>query len=137
MTSLHRTLSCLVVCVVVVDFAGCAQQAADLPDVAPVSGTVTMDGSPLADVLVTFEPTTGQFSQGKTDASGKYELSYINNVKGAVLGAHKVSITTPSEAEGPGDVKDDPIPAKYNAETTLTAEVKAGENTCDFALESK
>ena len=33
--------------------------------------------------------------------------------------------------------KKNPIPAKYNTNTTLTAEVKAGENTIDFKLESK
>ena len=29
------------------------------------------------------------------------------------------------------------IPSKYNKRSTLTAEVKAGRNTFDFALESK
>jgi len=33
--------------------------------------------------------------------------------------------------------KKDPIPAKYNTNTTLTADVKTGENTIDFKLESK
>ena len=61
--------------VVAVSAAGCGRK---IP-VAPVEGTVRLDGRPLEDVAVTFVPdhlegTTGPHSSGKTDASGQYQL---------------------------------------------------------------
>ena len=86
---------------------------------------------------------------------------------GAIPGRHKVRITTgqPSAPEidpdadmadldpeteagfeavgfeeldsSKGKTAKDPIPTKYNTNTTLTAEVKQGENTIDFKLDSK
>jgi hypothetical protein len=145
---------------------GCSGSG-DNVSLGEVSGIVTMDGSPLADAIVVFAPDEGNPSSGRTDASGKYELTYRENVKGAIVGSHKVSITTKQPAktsddsepgiEGalpidgthgpdsdktqvklpPGTFKKESIPEKYNTNTTLTAEVKAGENTIDFKLESK
>lgn len=119
--------------------AGCGGGAgSDQPDLGTVTGVVTMDGDPLSGVTVTFTPTEGRPSNGVTDEAGKYELGYLRDIKGAVIGTHSVSITTPQEAPTPpGQKYKDPIPAKYNAQTTLTEEVKAGDNTIDFKLESK
>lgn len=110
----------------------------DQPDLGTVTGVVTMDGAPLANVTVTFNPEEGRPSNGRTDEAGKYELGYLRDTKGAVIGTHKVSISTPQEAPTPpGQTYKDPIPAKYNTKTTLTADVKAGDNTFDFKLDSK
>tara|TARA_R110002111_G_scaffold262862_2_gene342004 strand:+ start:9389 stop:9802 length:414 start_codon:yes stop_codon:yes gene_type:complete len=132
-----------------------------------VSGIVTMNGSPLADVVVVFTPEKGNPSSGRTDASGKYVLFYRENAEGAIVGSHKVSITSKqtfnpsskgeSEIEeaipidsptGPdsnmppiklpaGTFKKESIPTKYNTKTELKADVIAGENTFDFDLKSK
>ena len=41
--------------------AGCGEGApSDTPELGSVTGTVTMDGKPLANVTVTFEPETGK-----------------------------------------------------------------------------
>jgi hypothetical protein len=66
---------------------------------------------------------------------------------GAKVGPHKVFVRPtempPEEAAANGSrggarVAPPPkIPAKYNKRSTLTAEVKPGRNTFDFALESK
>ena len=77
---------------------------------------------------------------GLTDSSGKYELTYIRDTKGAVPGTHTVRITThpePVADDYSGPAFKEPIPAKYNADTTLKADVKAGENTFDFELQSR
>ena len=112
--------------------------ASDQPDLGNVSGVVTMDGQPLANVTISFSPSQGRPSIGKTDAAGKYELGYLGDTKGAVIGAHTVSISTPQEAPTPpGTTYKDPVPAKYNAKTTLKEEVKAGDNTINFDLVSK
>lgn len=118
---------------------GCGGGAgSDQPDLGTVTGVVTMDGEPLPNVSVTFTPAEGRPSNGVTDEAGKYELGYLRDTKGAVIGSHQVSITTPQDAPTPpGQKYKDPIPAKYNTQTTLTEEVKAGDNTIDFKLESK
>lgn len=118
---------------------GCTGQngGEGMPELAKVTGTVTMDGAPLPNVTVTFTSPDGQSSFGLTDADGKYELTYRNNAKGAQVGENKVTIETPLEAP-PGPGYKDPIPEQYNTKSTLTAMVKAGEdNTFDFKLTKK
>ncbi len=105
----------------------------DRPKLGEVTGTVTLDAQPLADAAVVFSPVTGgRQSMGITDSDGRFELTYIRDIRGAKLGRHKVSITTASE-ESPEEM----LPVRYNAETTLTAEVKPGDNICDFPLTSE
>jgi hypothetical protein len=69
---------------------------------APVSGRVTLDGDPVPNVLVTFEPLAvkafnpnpGPNSSGVTDADGRYTLRTIDADKpGAVVARHRVLIT--------------------------------------------
>jgi len=127
-----RALTILAACLV----AGCSSKPSGLPDVAPVTGTVTMDGQPLASVTVVFESQSGHSSFGSTDASGRYELLAASNQKGAVVGPNKVTISTQLDAP-PGPQWKDPIPARYNAATELSADVVAGKNTFDFPLERK
>ncbi len=105
-----------------------------------VTGTIQMDGQPLADATVTFYPQVsedaagkaGRMSVGITDASGKYELIYTRDIKGAEIGSHKVHISTMVESGYADSSKPETVPKQYNAETELTAEVKAGANTIDF-----
>lgn len=122
-----------------VAFCGCggSQDGAEL---GLVTGTVTLDGAPVQYVLVRFEPKGAAMSSGATDASGRYELRYANGAKGAVLGTHTVRIEGLDAAEAAeieGGAKPVNIPARYNLATTLTAEVKAGDNTINFDLVSK
>jgi len=97
-------------CIALVFTAGC-----DSHGLAPVSGRVTMDGKPLADVYVVFEPADGRpnpgmGSIGKTDADGHYSLHQIQPDRaGAVVGRHRVTIRRMSE---------NPTPA--GADRTLT-----------------
>lgn len=67
--------------------SGCGGGGSDGPKTARVSGTVTLDGKPLAGATVFF--TSEKFSGfGKTNAEGHYEL-----VQGAVPGNNKVYIS--------------------------------------------
>ncbi|WP_417390529.1 carboxypeptidase regulatory-like domain-containing protein [Gimesia sp.] len=63
-------------------------------DLGTVSGIVTMDGKPLSSAIVIFVPEKGNPSSGRTDADGKYDLIYLGNTRGAILGSHKVKITS-------------------------------------------
>lgn len=108
------------------------------PDVGLVTGTVTLDGEPLENAEVVFAPASGRPSTGLTDSSGRYELTYIRDVKGAVPGPHTVRITTrpePRADDYQGPAFREPIPGKYNTDTELTANVEPGPNTFDFDLQ--
>jgi hypothetical protein len=111
--------------------AGCARS--DRPELAEVQGLVTLDGKPLPRATVVFQPIKGgRTSRGTTDAAGQYHLIYLRDIKGAILGSHKVTITTATE-----DVRQERLPARYNRQTALTAEIQAGTNQQDFILTSK
>lgn len=129
----------------VLTIVGCSSRPADEPPLGRVRGKVTMDGQPLAGVDVVFVPKTGRPSMATTDANGRYDMWYINRTMGAKVGPHNVFIRptdmppemAPDGSSGGAPAAPRPrIPAKYNKRSTLTAEVKAGKNTIDFALES-
>jgi hypothetical protein len=107
---------------------------------APVSGIVKMDGEPLADVLVTFQPTgdtmnPGPGSSGKTNENGEFTLKVIGeNQQGAVIGMHTVQIQRMGASKTAPKID---IPHKYNSLTELKYEVKRGSNTANFDLKSK
>jgi hypothetical protein len=115
---------------------------------ASVSGKITMDDKPLANVSVTFQPqggeklNTGGGSFGKTDEEGRFALEFVaSGDSGAVVGEHRVSISTPEPEEAQQDDAFefvDPIPARYNRSSTLTFEVPAdGTTEANFALTSE
>jgi hypothetical protein len=115
---------------------------------APVRGRVLLDGQPLADAYVTFQPVggtnhpnPGPGSYGKTDADGRFTLRVVGeNRPGAVSGSHSVAISAYRGA--PPDPESDSargpvnfIPPRYNNETTLIFEVpRGGSESADFEL---
>ena len=118
--------------------AGCS--ASEYGDLGLVTGTVTLDGEPYPNAEITFAPQTGRPSSGMTDEQGHYQLRYIRETMGALPGEHRVRISTTPPLRDPsyrGPAFKDPIPAKYNRRTELTAMVEKGPNTFDFDLKSK
>jgi hypothetical protein len=115
-------------------------------DLGTVSGTVTLDGQPLEGAQVVFMPQgEGAPSYGQTDAQGLYSLTHTSGHPGALIGSHTVSISVEEEEEydasgsDQGSVTEEPdkpnkVPARYNEDTELTADVQAGDNTVDFPL---
>ncbi len=123
-------------CLVIAMLAGCS--GPEHPDVGRVSGTVTLDGQPLAEATVMFQPTQGRASIATTDSAGKYSLTYLDGVSGALLGSHKVIIRTEIPGEdGQPPIAKEKLPKKYHERTELTAEVKKGSNAFNFALTSQ
>lgn len=98
---------------------------------APVSGTVTLDGEPLEDAVILFNPSEGKEpgpgSAAKTDAQGHFKLSLAvpgRDVFAAVAGKHDVVIQTYSEN---GE--------RMTMEVKTTFEVPPkGTNAADFHL---
>lgn len=63
------------------------------PKTCPVSGIVTLSGTPVEGATVNFQLAGGKTSSlGMTDASGKYTLSTFGGSDGARPGDYKVSI---------------------------------------------
>jgi len=120
-------------CLLLLAAAGCCGNK-DIPPLGTVTGLVTLDGKPLADANVAFAPELGRTSIARTDAAGRYELYYDGPNKGAAVGRHRVIITTMPSMDEANPIL---VPARYNVQTTLTAEVKADKNTFDFALQLK
>lgn len=117
------------------------------PKLVDVTGTVTLDGKPVANAIVTFNPdfAGGSNSLGRTDASGKYRLEFSQDRKGAMVGKHLVDITTKkmtaSDMPDTGEPVAVPeyvaIPAKYRKRGSLVVEVSDNRNVIDFALDTK
>ena len=113
----------------------------DGPAVAPVTGTVTHDGEPLAGAMIEFQPDKGAPSYGYTDENGRYEIQYQTDQMGALLGHHYVSVTTAGEKTDPKTDTTinvpESVPRKYNDPTELEFEVERGQNQFNIAIEGK
>jgi hypothetical protein len=127
--------------------AGCS----DGRTTAPVSGKVTLDGQPLADVRLMFQPAefdvnaadadaTGSYAT--TDAQGEYTLLLSDSDEpGALVGEHRVTIydkltETDSDA-GAASVKRSRIPPRY-ADGSLSFKVEPdGTDQANFELNSR
>lgn len=129
-------LIAMIAAAALVAILGCGRSQ-DIPELGLVTGTVTLDETPVQGVLVMFEPEDAALSKGTTNASGQYELWYTNEVKGAAIGKHTVRVEQFEDADEARGGKPVVIPDSYNVHTTLTADVKAGENTINFDLVSK
>jgi hypothetical protein len=148
-------------CVCVLFLVGCDTG----PKVSMVTGTIHLDGKPIANATITLSPVaggTGKSAQGITNADGVYTVTDATSKNigtGAVVGEYKVGIlwfkpsidTSRSSGSGEGSMNADKtaatkatgpdslLPAAYqNPETSgLTLTVKAGTNKQDFELDSK
>jgi len=120
--------------------AGCGPSG---PEIASVSGRVTMDGKPLANATVVFIPENGRPAGASTDENGNYELNFSQGRRGAIPGKNTIRITTQRDPT-PGDetVKSIPgsketVPLRYNSASELefTVEPKK-KNIANFDLTS-
>jgi hypothetical protein len=109
---------------------GCSKSNAEM---GLVTGQVMLDGKPLSQADVTFQPDNQKPpSVGRTGPDGRYELGYKRGVQGALVGEHTVRILIPPGI-APGPQK---VPARYNAQSELRREVKPGDNVFDFDLKT-
>jgi len=95
-----------------------------------VSGKITANGEPVANVRVVFTPvavggnyTPGPWSKGVTDENGIYTLKTRDNEQGAVAGPHKVGFEWDDiEFDSMGVLKDELAEAKGDAAKTAAAQ---------------
>jgi hypothetical protein len=116
--------------------AGCGAAEEPLSRV-PVTGDVTLNGQPLKSGVILFVPdqaTAGPAAMAVI-TDGKYELS---ETEGPIFGHHRVEIEATSFLDfelddeqayaayataGGAPIANNPIPANYNRQSTLSAEV--------------
>src|SRR5262249_31799767 len=124
-------------------------------NLAPVEGTVTKSGRPLAYIQVDFlaDPdagTQGPRASGITDESGHYALRTDAGDWGAAVGHYRVCLRVPLPAEGLTPQANQPqagiaklpasepvqLPPAYSsfAETPLRVEVQPGAKVIDLAV---
>lgn len=135
---MHRPcLSVLMLAVVIIGSSGCRRQPG--LNVHPVSGTVTVDGEPLADGWITFRAVEGDSRgfAGRVTKGGYRAEAFAGRVSVAVTASRAV----PGEfVRGSPDAEPQPkteqfIPRRYNEETELEADIPVGGiRGLDFAL---
>jgi len=145
-STLNRYFSAWLCCASIfltLGLSGCG--SSDGYDLVPVSGTVTLDGQPLAGATISFQPAggtaIGPSSGAVTDSSGKYELktSEAESRPGAVVGSHQVQVTGLQDTRDASDdtvkpMAKDPVPPRYR-DPGLTFEVPAGgTDSANFEL---
>lgn len=141
-TRLPRTAAALGGLAAVVWLAGCGGN-----DQVAVRGSVSLDGKPVANGMIHFNPAdTKARNAGALVKNGAYE---IPAERGPVPGAYSVAVYWP-EPTGKKIPNPDPygeqkwiddarelMPAKFNTQTTLSADFRGGENVVNFDLTSK
>lgn len=131
-------------------------------DLIQAGGTVTLDGTPLASAVISFDnPETGTFSYARTDSAGKYTLQFDTQKTGVTPGPKIVQISTSrtilgldgeeggegsgegeeggGEGEGTGGASNndtEAVPSCYNKESILKVEVTKDRTTYNFDLKS-
>ncbi|MBN2295291.1 MAG: hypothetical protein JXM70_22865 [Pirellulales bacterium] len=127
--------------------AGCGGDSYQL---APVSGQVRLDGQPLGECQVRFQPLAisenkvnpGPGSFAVTDEQGRFTLKAINPTRpGAVVGKHRVWLNTskpagPMESES-GRMTPEKVPAKYRNGQIEFDVLPEGTDQANFDLSSK
>jgi len=115
--------------------AGC--QDGNQAETGEVYGTVTLDGDPLPHAQVQFQPEEGgRPSIGRTDKKGRYELRFNRDRNGALLGKHRVRISTKDTVDD-GEIPEQ-VPARYNLKADrnpeMLREVEPGRTKINFEL---
>lgn len=120
-------------------FMGCSGKGG----MGTVSGTVTLDGQPLADGLISFIPADGNSpTSGGKITNGAYSVQASRGAQKVVINATKVTGSRKAYADDPNSpvitTTAEILPKKYSdaMTTELTVDVKAGTNKADFQLSS-
>lgn len=111
------------------------------PSEGTVTGTVMLDGEPLKDGIIRFEPTDGKSNPVDAPVSnGNYQVKLVPGAAKVVIRANKVVGKTKMY-----DTPDSPtvdkvvelIDAQFNDASTLTLTVVAGQQTKDWQISKR
>ena len=130
--------------------SGCGEKLpAGMPKPVPCTIVVTQEGQPLADAVVSLEPTDdGKWGAiGKTDESGKAIVFTMDRYQGAVPGKYRVAVNK-SETEKPtGQVTSsadkstslagyDLVEEKYRSKVTSPLEIEVVKGTLEYPVDA-
>lgn len=114
----------------------CALSCSQGPKYCDVSGTVTLDGQPIAAGNILFSDVGGTLGPDSGEIkNGRFEAKVKEGKKRVEISAAKI---LPGGAKGAGGepVPEEIIPAAYNTQSKLTEEVTvAGPNEFKFTLQ--
>jgi hypothetical protein len=105
-----------------------------------ISGRVTFEGQPLKSGQIEFRPSGNEpYQAGAVIKKGTYKIAAAQGLSPGtyrVFISHMTGGLTPEEREAGKKPKRavEVLPAKYNAKSQLTVEVKPGTNKFDFDL---
>lgn len=130
--------SALILLAIVFSAGGCSRSGPPLQKMVPVSGTITLDGNPLPDGLVSFvSPQEGRFEtfpvkEGKF--AGKAELG-VRTVDIIAFRDFQAPAAGNGGKSPPKPTRENYLPAKYSMNSPLRAQVTdAGQNVFNFEL---
>jgi hypothetical protein len=139
-----RILSILHLLLLLAPLAGCG---GGNPHQGTVQGLVTLDTKPLDQGCIAFAPINGTHGMvvGGQISNGHYRLSTAN---GPAVGWNRVEIRSSRKtgrmiAKGLGgsgemvEEQTESVPARFNSTSTLTIEIKPGDNVGNFEVTSK
>lgn len=129
----------LLVVILLVSLVGCGEKTR--PTVA-IKGAVSLDGKPVEDGVIFFEPKDGKGTVTTAQISdGNYEIQVEPGVKTIRINYPKVIRSEPIYKGTPNsammDVTEEQIPAKYNSATTLEKDLSKAADDIDFKLTTK
>jgi hypothetical protein len=114
---MKKIISICLIAFAVLSTSGCQNKG---EKVVPVSGTITQNGQPLANVRVEFSKTdTGAKSFAETDTQGHFTLTHTHGKSGAELGKYRVSVFQKGKPIPlPADKKPEDMPEELRNQTT-------------------
>ena len=132
-----RTVATVVAAMLLAVTPGCGPRGRRL-DLLPVSGTVTLDGKPLADGRIEVRMIDGdRRGFGGPILQGRFQIDMLAGTYSVVITAWRdtgrIDRTSNPGYESP--IREMYIPARYNERSDLTAEVlRDQKNVVDFSL---
>jgi len=122
--------------------AGCGPSR---PALLPAEGVVTLDGKPLANASLVFQPKAGgRPASARTDASGRFKMGTYTPQDGVLPGEHAVTVVAIESIGPPPAPGSQPetrwiTPKRYGRADAsgFSATVAAGSKTFTFDLTSE
>ncbi len=102
------------------------------PELGTVHGKITLDGKPLPEMMILFEPDDkSHTSVANSDAEMVTKAMYFVDLEGVKTGPCTARVSFRPGLNSPK------VPSKYSSKSELKFEVKPGDNIYDIEMKSK
>lgn len=131
---LNQTSQRLAIVLTTLALIGCGKKEVAEPDLTPISGTIKLDGQPLAnaDLVFHFKGTAPDGYNGaasRSDEDGVFQIKSGEKL-GILPGIHRVTVTIAESAE------QRQVPKKYTTAETTNLELQANaDRSTGYVLE--